>query len=90
MNEKGINQWNNNGYLHNFVTDLTEEGAGREIIKAVEALAVNDHKEKCAWTVPSTIHFLISIMNQWGMRWQEPAKIWGYEGNRREKYMALL
>ena len=34
MNEKGINQWNNNGYLHNFVTDLTEKGAGREIIKA--------------------------------------------------------
>ena len=46
MNEKGINQWNNNGYLHNFVIDLTEKGAGREIIKAVEALAVNDHKER--------------------------------------------
>ena len=60
MNEKGINQWNNNGYLHNFVIDLTEKGAGREIIKAVEALAVNDHKDG------------------------------GYEGNRREKYMALL
>ena len=29
-------------------------------------------------------------MNQWGMRWQEPAKMGGYEGNRREKYMALL
>ncbi len=42
-----IDQWNNNGYLHNFVTDLrTEKGAGREIIKAVEALAVNDHKER--------------------------------------------
>ena len=26
INEKGINQWNNNGYLHNFVTDLTEKG----------------------------------------------------------------
>ena len=73
MNEKGINQWNNNAYLHNFVIDLTEKGAGREIIKAVEALAVNDHKER----VPSTIHFLISIMNQWGMRWQEPAKMGG-------------
>ena len=46
MNEKGIDQWNNNGYLHNFVTDLTEKGAAREIIKAVEALAVNDHKER--------------------------------------------
>jgi len=34
-------------------------------------------KKKCAWTVPSTIHFLISIMNQWGMRWQEPAKMGG-------------
>lgn len=45
MNEKGIDQWNNNGYLNNFVTDLTEKEAGREIIKAVEALAVNDHKE---------------------------------------------
>ena len=32
--------------LHNFVIDLTEKGAGREIIKAVEALAVNDHKER--------------------------------------------
>ena len=90
MNEKGINQWNNNGYLHNFVIDLTEKGAGREIIKAVEALAVMITKKECVWTVPSTIHFLISIMNQWGMRWQEPAKMGGYEGNRREKYMALL
>lgn len=77
MNEKGINQWNNNGYLHNFVTDLTEKGAGREIIKAVEALAVNDHKERVRLDCSTTIHFLISIMNQWGMRWQEPAKMGG-------------
>ena len=41
-----MNEKRNRSVEQHFVTDLTEKGAGREIIKAVEALAVNDHKER--------------------------------------------
>lgn len=146
MNEKGIDQWNNNGYLddypvtyyyeqqkegrlfamkietvdstddriagavvllaedprwddgyevsayylHNFVTDLTAKGAGREIIKAVEALAVNDHKERVRLDSSIDNPFLNQYYESMGYEMAGTCKDGVYEGNRREKYMALL
>ena len=136
MNDKGIDQWNNNGYLddypvtyyyeqqkagrlyvmkieeadgtndriagavvllyevsayylHNFVTDLTVKGAGRKIIKAVEALAENDHKEKVCLDCSIDNPFLNQYYESMGDKMAGTCKDGVYEGNRREKCFVL-
>ena len=65
-------------------TDLTEEGAGREIIKAVEALAVNDHKERVRLDCSIDNPFLNQYYESMGYEMAGTCKDGGDEGNRRE------
>ena len=66
------------------------KGAGREIIKAVEALAVNDHKERVRLDCSIDNPFLNQYYESMWYEMAGTCKDGGYEGNRREKYMALL
>lgn len=95
MNEKNINQWNNNGYevpayyVHNFVTALSEKGVGRKILQAIEALAREEKKERVRQDCSDDNEFLNQYYESMGYQMAGTCKDGAYTGNRREKCFVL-
>jgi len=84
------NRWEDNDeclayYLHNFVTDVSVKGIGKEILLLVENLALENNKTRLRLDCASDNVFLNSYYEQAGYCYVGECIEGLYIGNKREK-----
>ena len=72
-------------YVHNLATDPDVKGAGREILKAIEQLAVEQEKRYIRLDCATDNTFLNSYYSSMGYQFAGTCEEGLYKGNRREK-----
>jgi len=76
-------------YIHNLVTDISEKGAGKLILNAIQELAMQNGKQYLRLDCAADSSFLNTYYESMGFLPAGQCKEGLYIGNRREKALPL-